>query len=152
MQDTTGTTRDILKAIVALRKQCLDSFDKRRSYEWKISLALWAGIGIMTGFLYPHRAPFAGAVHWSIAALVFASVVGVYGFGWAPQVARRQLDDLARAEVYRKAAESLLAHGGNPSFDVSSAGYWQGFLDFASWTKTAITGAFFLMAWLALYS
>lgn len=150
MRAANSVIQEGLNAVLALRQQCLESFDKRRAYEWKISLALWAGVGIMTGFLYPHRAAVAGSVHWLFAAFLFAAVVGVYGFGWAPQVARRQLDDLARAEIYRQAAESLL-QAKSPSFGVASATYWQGFVDFAAWSKTAMTALFFLMAWLVLY-
>jgi hypothetical protein len=140
-----------LNALLALRKQSLEAFDKRRSYEWKISLALWSGIGLMTGFLYPNRESLAATTPQWLITVIFATVVLVYGFVWAPEVARRQRDDLAQAEAYRRAAETLLTGKPIDQFGVLPASYWKGFVDFASWTKSVITACFFLLALLIVF-
>lgn len=50
------TEKDKLESLEALRRGAYDSFNDRRSYEWKFALAIWTALAvIIAGLLQPIR-------------------------------------------------------------------------------------------------
>lgn len=116
-----------------------------------MSLSLWAGIGALTGFLFPYSdvlsrkvsAPELGAVYFGFTVL--------YGLVWAASIAARQLNDLRRAAYYRQYIENMLSgkEESPPMPDIAT--YWEGLRDFACVTKTLVTAGMLYISWTILF-
>lgn len=74
-------------------------FEKRQSYEWKLSLALWSALGLLAGFLATKTVTVPLGVK-IVGVLIMLSILFVYGFIWMPGLAIRFDYERDRARHY----------------------------------------------------
>jgi hypothetical protein len=67
-------TQQLFLALETLRKAAQDRFDKRRDFEWRIALALWAAMGALGALGIAKESPFHG---WPLAIFSAAIVLGI---------------------------------------------------------------------------
>ena len=93
-----------LKTYIELYKVKLERFDKRRNFEWKVTIGLWTGLSVLTGFL-------AGKIQLSLFHLVFyIAVWGIFTFVWTRGSWCANEKDMQYAHVYRNHVENLIGH------------------------------------------
>lgn len=92
------------KAYIELYRIQLERFDKRRDIEWKVTIGLWTGIAILTGFL-------AGKVQLGWPDLwIYILVWGVFSFLWTSNNRFANRRDMNFALVYLNRIELLIDH------------------------------------------
>ncbi len=93
-----------VKAYVELGKIQMDRFNKRRDIEWKVTILIWTGIFVLTGFL-------AGKAKMELADLfLYAAIWIIFSFGWTPGLWMANETDKQYAEVYLNRVELLIGH------------------------------------------
>jgi hypothetical protein len=131
------------QAFLELYKLQWDRYDKRRDFEWKVTLGLWTGIAVITGFL-------AGKVQVTVLHLViYIAIWVVYTFCWSAGSWQKNEEDKEYALVYLRKAEQLLNHIKDER-TFSKPNYW-GFLK--NWSRRSqilATALFLLISWYVL--
>lgn len=85
-------------ALLAISKAHRERFEKRRSYEWKIFLALWSGLGLLAIGLSRASVTFGTPSLYWLVPLSVAIFVAVFGF--TLQVSKRHQQDSGLARHY----------------------------------------------------
>lgn len=67
------------ETLLSLANSCWTEFDTRRSYEWKVSLGLWASLGLITGFLFQEDIKVSAWYLVPIAVIFVSYVIFQYG-------------------------------------------------------------------------
>jgi hypothetical protein len=71
------------ESLESLRRAAYESFDSRRSYEWKLSLGIWTAQALaLVALLQPTGEDFPLKTHWAVlwGALVGVALVCLHGF------------------------------------------------------------------------
>src|SRR6267154_1270692 len=93
----------LFKALDILRSAAWDSFDKRRSYEWKFGIAVWTALAVFTGTLLtqPSDKVFQLKGKWPVAVtgLVALMVVAIHAY-WSNGISVRNGNDRKISFVY----------------------------------------------------
>ena len=76
----TDDERNRFESMDSLRQAAYDSFNDRRSYEWKFSLSIWTALAVLlAGLVQPAKDgasfPLEGAAVWLVAAIVGVLIV-----------------------------------------------------------------------------
>ncbi|MCH8840529.1 MAG: hypothetical protein IH831_07605 [Planctomycetes bacterium] len=106
---TTSSTNTI--PYMELAKLCQQSYDTRRSYEWKVMFGLWTGIGVFTWFVVQNNTVISGSTTtWIGIGYVCAFIVWL--FSW-PSLHVSNAFDVTCRKYYQRKAEGL-SSGKNP--------------------------------------
>jgi len=148
VEDSTRelTNYQKLSALLKLYGFISDSFDKRRAYEWKMSLALWTGLGVQAGFLFPHKSNMTPNDLVSLASIYFLLWL-IYTLFWSAFVAKRQLEDLSKIRELHTQIDSIINKSSAPFPASTTVTYLNGLFDFASITKSTYTAGLMFLAW-----
>jgi hypothetical protein len=99
--------RDKIDFLLKLADVAWRDYSDRRAIEWKVNLALWAGLGALGGFMFQlqTRPPvLIGAIVTALLALVFL----IYVRFWKAEIQKRNARDLNNANYYWTAADHEL--------------------------------------------
>lgn len=147
---------ELFKGLEILRKASWESFDKRRTYEWKVSLALWTALAVFTGTVLTQpqerMIPLRGCMVWSIV-IIFGALVLLIHIMWNIGIARSSNLDKEMSYVPRNKMYAMVGISYEkeikPIIEESSK-YWRAaFL--SPLTQVGITLLLVLAAWSALY-
>jgi hypothetical protein len=96
-----------LQYLEALRLAAYNSFNDRRSYEWKLSLAIWTAIAVLiAGLVQGEKFPFIDR-RFGIAATIFGLFVVGMHFYFNVGIARANSIDKLRERVYSNLIMSI---------------------------------------------
>jgi hypothetical protein len=103
----------VLQYLEVLRLAAYNSFNDRRSYEWKFALAIWTTLAlIIAGLLQPIKADEQFPLHkqkYRIAALVVAGLIMLLHVYFNYGVARANMIDRKKVRNYADHIEARLA-------------------------------------------
>ena len=88
-----------------MAKLCQQSFENRRSYEWKLAFGLWTGLGLFTYFATEHAALISGLCLFLLAAAYFV-LAAVWSLLWQPALHGANRKDKAWKHYYLHRAEN----------------------------------------------
>ncbi len=120
-------------------------FDTRRTYEWKLNLALWAAIAIfavkpLNSVLGDTKAIIKLTTFQSWVFLgIHAGILLVYTFLWSSQLHKRNQRDRLLAMKYHKAVEKFVRGEGLPEVDDPSYSCWKALCNWAALTQILVT-------------
>jgi hypothetical protein len=99
--------RDKVDFLLKLADVAWRDYSDRRTIEWKVNLALWAGLGAFGGFMFQlqTRPPILVGLTLTIL-LVFVFLI--YVFFWKAEIQERNTRDLNNANYYWTAADHEL--------------------------------------------
>lgn len=110
MSDPTDklATSDRLQYMEVLRSAAYDSFNDRRSYEWKLSLAIWTALAVLVaGLVQPLVFPLQGHRYGIVASIVGFLIVLLHIF-FNNGMARANAIDKIKGRIYENQIESAL--------------------------------------------
>lgn len=128
-----------VQSFLELYKVQWGRYDKRRDFEWKVTLGLWTGIAAATGFL-------AGKVQMTelhLVIVIYGLIWVVYTFVWTAYGWRKNEEDKEYALGYLRKAELLLGHI-KEDRNFREPGYWD-FLSNWSRLSQVLTSAFLVI-------
>lgn len=128
------------KTYIELYRIQLERFDKRRDIEWKVTMGLWTGIVVLTGFL-------AGKVQLNVSDLwIYALVWGVFSVLWTSSNRFANRRDMNFALVYLNRIEMLVGHTDKTvEFDMPRR--WDFLLDGSRVSQILATAAIMFLSW-----
>jgi hypothetical protein len=98
----------LFRSLEAMRAARWNSFDKRRTYEWKFCITLWTALAIFSGSLLrqPSDAsqknlPIGRGWVVILACAVGTALVVIHGY-WSVQLSRRNDSDRDAADIYEE--------------------------------------------------
>jgi hypothetical protein len=135
-----------VQAYLELYKAQMEHFNNTRDFEWRINLALWSAILVITGFLV-------GKVTIDSSSLWIFAAIFLWHFIWMIQIQKTEDTDEHVMRAYRQHIEELAAWKVPPPEKgewflrfrwLPSGGFW--------WVvyETLATGVLLVLAWWAL--
>ena len=96
--------KDKLQGYIEIYRIQLERFDKRRDIEWKVNMAIWTSIVVVTGFL-------AGKVPLGRCSLLIYTILWIiYSFLWTLNSWYTNKRDMSHALIYLNRIEILLGY------------------------------------------
>jgi hypothetical protein len=95
----------LFKGLDVLRSAAWNSFDQRRSYEWKFGIALWTAQAIFTGTLLTQSSdkvfPLTGRWPVLLTASIGCIAVVIHAY-WSKGISEANDSDRRKSDVYEK--------------------------------------------------
>lgn len=137
-------TAQRIQAFVSLAEAAWKDFDTRRSYEWKLNLAMWAGLGTLAGFSIKEK-----LILSNYALIPLVVLFLTYVCIWTPSLRKRNWIDQQRAQFWwNKVAAQLVVQIPKEYLSMGSLKYrscrWWALLSWSHGTQIIIT--FFFIA------
>lgn len=109
----TDDERNRFESMDSLRQAAYDSFNDRRSYEWKFSLSIWTALAVLlAGIVQPAKDgasfPLKGAAVWLVAAIVGVLLVLLHAY-WNNGASRANSVDKGVALYFARAMQAMLS-------------------------------------------
>ena len=147
MPDDELTTKEKIDALIEISKLHRQRFDARRSYEWKVNLALWPALAVVVAAIA------VGKCDQVLNRLTLLSGLGVliciflvYTFVWTRGLSARNAEDRRKAWAFSHEAERLAWPADSDSELPAGPGKEsQGGFDWSQWSQVAITLLFILL-------
>jgi hypothetical protein len=144
----TMPDKDKAELLLKLAEAAWRDYSERRSVEWKVNFALWAGLGAFGGFVFQQQKALPPEIALAASILLGCAFL-VYTFLWKTEVQRRNGLDLDAAQYYWTKVDREL--------DVSSPEVRTRQKGVRGWRKThlsqvIITFLFVLLSILALWT
>ena len=108
----TDDERNRFESMDSLRQAAYNSFNDRRSYEWKFSLSIWTALAVLlAGLVQPAQDgasfPLKGAAVWLVAAIVGVLLVLLHAY-WSNGASRANSVDKGVALYFACAMQDML--------------------------------------------
>lgn len=87
-----SNAQPLFASLEVLRKAAFDRFDKRRGFEWRIALALWAGMGAFGALIVAKDSPLRGFSVVLFASAMALTLAGLHASFLWPLTKRNTLD------------------------------------------------------------
>lgn len=137
------TDNEKATAFIELYKCQWQRYDKRRDFEWKVTLGLWTGIAAVTAFL-------AGKIQFSeIHARAYIAIWIVYVFMWTRGSWWKNEEDREFALVYLNRAEQLLKHT-KEDREAKKPVWWKFLINWSRFSQISVTAVLMLLSWYVL--
>jgi hypothetical protein len=138
--------KDRMDALFKLADAAWHSFERRSSYEWQVSFALWSGLGLFAGFMLKGGAHI---VHPRLTKLIVVtacvSIWFVYALVWSKGLYERNQKDKELADTYWGMIEGELNISPRPNYPAESHWNW------SHGTQIAITSLLMLLDIFAVF-
>jgi len=114
------------QSCLEMAKLCQQSFEHRRSYEWKIAFGLWTGIGVFTYFATQHAGGISGGAFW-LLGIAYVLLGLVWVLLWQPALHSAHRTDKRWKHYYMHRAENRPEGRSKPDpwRDESKIPWWQ---------------------------
>lgn len=133
-----------LGAYMELYKSQWDRYDKRRDIEWKVTMGLWTGIAVLTGFL-------AGKVQLSAWDLwIYVLVWVIFSFVWTSNCWHANRKDRNFALVYLNCIERIIGHT-SETVEFHEPSRLDFLKDWSRISQIFTTGVLMLFSWYLLH-
>lgn len=136
--------KEKLKGYIELYKAQLERFDKRRDIEWKVTLGLWVGIFIFTGFAL-NNLQIVYFDLWIYAVVWLLFILGITRGTWIANET-----DKAHANVYRNRIEVLIGYK-EDNLELEKPPAWGFITNYARLFQIATTAILLLASWYFLF-
>lgn len=141
--------KDRVDPLLKLADAAWRSFERRSSYEWRISFALWSGLGLFAGFLLRGGAANILAHHSCLIGLVVLGVsvviLLVYALVWTKGLYERNQNDKVAADTFLGLVEKELGLAERKTYPPSCFWNW------SHGTQITVTFLFLILAVLAVF-
>jgi hypothetical protein len=109
----TSAHKEQFDALLDLSKLHRERLERRRSYEWKVNLALWAGLGALAGVLATKEVNLDEWRCWVpwFAGGILVLIGAVFTFVWIRTLCTQNNQDSRLAESFAREAEALACSG-----------------------------------------
>jgi hypothetical protein len=138
--------KDRLDALFKLADASWHSFERRSSYEWKVSFALWSGLGLFAGAMLRGEAHISHPYYARmVVILICVAIWFVFALLWSPGLYSRNQQDKALADSFWIQVEREL--GITPRKLYPPRSHW----NWSHGTQIAITSLLMILAISAVF-
>ena len=148
----TDTDKDRAYLLLEISKMHRERFNTRRSYQWKVNLALWSALGLLSGTIASKGITLPIApIGWALGGVIVALVLASYVY-WQGRLAWHNANDRTQAKNVLTQCEGIVEAKTN-GYDTSETEVdskrkgWKFRFDYSHFFQTVITAA--LLAFLA---
>ena len=138
--------KDRVDALFRLADAAWHSFERRSSYEWQVSFALWSALGLFSGFVLGGRVHFSSpASVRMITILICAFLWSIYAMVWTPGLYRRNQYDKQLADYFWGKVEKEFGLEVRKSYPPTSHWNW------SHGTQIAVTSGLMALAIVSVF-